>query len=236
VPDVSEKHWTENQLLASLLAKDRERLLTGMETLTVFFKEVIHTPAADIAYVYFPIDCIVVLVSSVDPEATVEVGLIGSEGMVGTAVLLGAKHATSRALVQTEGKALRLPATSLKRELSRSAALRAGLLPYAHALEAQSAQLAACHRFHTPHARLIRWLLMTRDRSQRDDIKITQSFIAHLLATRRATITDAANELQKEGLIRCSRGNIRILNRAALESAACTCYEVLKSRRHKSDK
>jgi CRP-like cAMP-binding protein len=77
---------------------------------------------------------------------------------------------------------------------------------------------------------------MTRDRSQRDDIKITQSFIAHLLATRRATITDAANELQKEGLIRCSRGNIRILNRAALESAACTCYEVLKSKRHESDK
>jgi CRP-like cAMP-binding protein len=230
VLDRKNSRWSENLLLAALPEKDRDRLLTRLEILTVSFKEILHTPAEEITYVYFPLDCIVVLVSSVEPEATVEVGLIGNEGMVGTPVVLAAKEANSQAVVQSEGNALRLPAPILKKEISRSGVSRNLLLRYAHALQAQSTQLAACHRYHTPQARLVRWLLMTHDRTKSDEIRITQDFIAHLLGTRRATVTEAANNLQKAGLIKSTRGKIAVLDRAQLEKEACSCYQTIKNR------
>lgn len=223
----SEKRWQENRLLASLPDRDRTRLLPQLEILTLFAKEKLYESGEQIHYIYFPLDCILVLISSVDENATVEVGLIGNEGMAGAQILMGAKHSNSEALILTEGKALRLPAPVLKKEAKRSSRIREVMLNYANALLAQSAQLAACHRYHTPKARLARLLLMIDDRVTGSELRITQDLLAHLLGTRRATVTQAANQLQDDGLIQSVRGRIRFLDRKGLEQASCSCYAII---------
>jgi CRP-like cAMP-binding protein len=227
VRESSEKRWQENRLLASLPDRDRSRLLPQLELLTLFAKEAVYESNEEINYIYFPIDCIVVLLSSVDTKATVEVGLIGNEGMVGATILMGAKQSTGQTLILTEGKALRLPAAVLKKEAKRSTRMRELMLNYANALLAQSAQLAACHRYHTPKARLARLFLTIDDRVATSELRITQDLLAHLLGTRRATVTQAANQLQDKGLIDSVRGRIMFLDRKGLESAACTCYGII---------
>lgn len=223
----SEKRWQENRLLAALPDRDRTRLLPQLEILTLFAKEKLYESGEELHYIYFPLDCILVLISSVDEKATVEVGLIGNEGMAGAQILMGAKHSNSEALILTEGKALRLPAPVLKKEAKRSSRIREVMLNYANALLAQSAQLAACHRYHTPKARLARLLLMIDDRVTGSELRITQDLLAHLLGTRRATVTQAANQLQDEGLIQSVRGRIRFLDRKGLEQASCSCYAII---------
>jgi CRP-like cAMP-binding protein len=227
VRESSERRWPENRLLKSLPDRDSARLLPQLEILTLFAKESVYEGGEEINYIYFPLDCIVVLLSSVDLNATVEVGLIGNEGMVGAQILMGARQSTSQALILTEGKALRLPAPVLKKEAKRSSRMRELMLNYANALLAQSAQLAACHRYHTPRARLARLLLMIDDRTTTSELHITQDLLAHLLGTRRATVTQAVNQLQDLGLIASVRGRIRFLDRAGLEKEACTCYAII---------
>lgn len=219
--------WQENHLLAALSEKDRSHLLPHLEMLNFFFKESVHEVGEELNYVYFPLNCIIVLVSSVDATATVEGGLIGREGMVGAPVLMGAKNATNQALILWEGKALRVPVPIMKKEFKRSSAMREILLPYENALLEQSAQLVACHRYHTPKARLVRLLLMVADRTGSSELNVTQDFLAYLLGTRRATITNAVNQLEQSDLVQCSRGHITILNRAGLESESCECYRII---------
>jgi CRP-like cAMP-binding protein len=227
VREGTEDRWPENELLAALSAKDRNRLLPRLEILTLYSREYLQQADEAINYVYFPLDSIVVLVSSVYPKATVEVGLIGREGLVGAQILMGAKKATNQALILWEGKALRIPVPVLKREFKRSSAMREVLLPYANALLAQSAQIAACHSYHTPKGRMVRLLLMTADRANSNEVKITQGFLANLLGTRRATVTNASNQLQDMGLIEWLRGRVKIVNREGLESESCGCYQVI---------
>ena len=222
-----EKRWQENRLLAALPERDRSRLIPQLEILTLFAKETVHETGEELNFVYFPLDCIVVLISSVEVEATVEVGMIGNEGLVGAQILLGAKHSTNQALILCEGKALRLPAAVHRKEAKRSSRMREVVLTYANALLAQSAQLAACHRYHTPHARLARVLLMINDRMKTGELSITQELLAHLLGTRRATVTQAANQLQDSKLIESVRGRIRFLDRKGLEEVACSCYAII---------
>lgn len=223
----SEKRWRENRLLTSLPDRDRTRLLPQLEILTLFAKESVYESSEELNFIYFPLDCIVVLISSVEPTATVEVGLIGNEGMVGATILLGAKQSTNKALILSEGKALRLPAAVLKKEAKRSSRMRELMLNYANALLAQSAQLAACHRYHTPRARLARLLLMIDDRVATGELRITQELLAQLLGTRRATVTQAVNQLQDARLIAAVRGRIRFLDRQGLAQEACTCYAII---------
>jgi len=227
VRESSETRWQENRLLAALPERERARLIPQLEILTLFAKETVYEPGEEMNYVYFPLDCIVVLISSVEAKATVEVGLIGNEGLVGAPILMGAKHSTSQALILTEGKALRLPAPIVRKEAKRSSRMRELMLTYANALLAQSAQLAACHRYHTPQARLARVLLMIDDRLHTDELRTTQDLLAHLLGTRRATVTQAANQLQDHKLIEYLRGRIRILDRKELEKVACSCYGII---------
>jgi CRP-like cAMP-binding protein len=229
-----EKRWQENRLLASLSERDRARLLPALEMLTLFAKEAVHDAGEELNFVYFPLDCIVALVSSVESQATVEVGMIGNEGLVGAPILMGAKHAHNRALILTEGKALRIPAASLRKEAKRSSRMREVMLTYANALLAQSAQLAACHRYHTPPARLARLLLMINDRMNTSELRITQDLLAHLLGTRRATVTQAANQLQDSALIQLVRGRIRFLDRQRLEQTACSCYAIIVAQQAES--
>ena len=223
----SETRWQENRLLAALPEKERERLIPQLEILTLFAKETIYEAGEEMNYVYFPLDCIVVLISAVESKATVEVGFIGNEGLVGAQILMGAKHSTSEALILTEGKALRLPASIVRKEAKRSSRLRELMLTYANALLAQSSRLAACHRYHTPQARLARVLLMIDDRLQTAELHITQDLLARLLGTRRATVTQAANQLEDSKLIESLRGRIRIVDRKELEKVACSCYAII---------
>lgn len=223
----SEKRWQENRLLASLPDRDIARLLPQLEILTLFAKEPVYESGEEINFIYFPLDCIVVLISSVDSKASVEVGLIGNEGMIGATILMGAKNSTSQALILAEGKAFRLPAAVLKKEARRSSRMREVLLHYTYALLAQSAQLAACHRYHTSKARLARLLLMINDRIATIEVRITQDLLGHLLGTRRATVTQAVNQLRDKGLIASVRGRIRFLDRKGLENESCTCYAII---------
>jgi len=227
VRESSENRWPENQLLRALPEKERSRLILQLEILTLFAKETVYEAGEELNYVYFPLDCIVVLISSVEETATVEVGLIGNEGFVGAPILMGGRYSTNQALILTEGKALRLPAMILRKEAKRSSRMREVMLNYPNALLAQSAQLAACHRYHTPQARLARLLLMIDDRLQTAELRITQDMLARLLGTRRATVTQAANQLEHDQLIQSDRGRIRLLDRNGLEKRACSCYAII---------
>lgn len=227
VHDSSEKRWQENRVLASLTERDRDLLIPQLDILTLFAKETVHESGEEMNYVYFPLDCIVVLISAVDSKATVEVGLIGNEGMAGAPILMGAQHSTSQALILVEGKAFRLLAAVLRKEAKRSSRMREVMLAFGNTLLAQSAQLAACHHYHHPKERLARLLLMIHDRIKKSELRVTQDLLAQLLGTRRATITQAVHQLQDSKLIEGVRGGIRFLDREGLERESCSCYATM---------
>jgi len=177
----------ENRLLSALSEKDRVRLIPRLDILTLFAKETMHESGEEMNYVYVPLDCIVVLISSVDEKATVEVGLIGNEGMTGTPILMGGKQAINQALILVEGKALRLPAAVLRKQAKRSTRMREVMLNYANGLLAQGPQLAACHRYHTPTERLARLLLI-------DPGSIEDSGVACNAGSSRATAGNATRD------------------------------------------
>jgi CRP-like cAMP-binding protein len=228
MPQLGQKTSPRNRLLAAISAKEYERLLPHLEIASLSYKQLIHDSGVPIEWVYFPDDAIVSLLSIVDKEAMIEVGIIGNEGMVGASILLGSRTTPTQALVQSPGTAMRLNADVLKREFKRSSTMQDLLLPYAHALLAEGTQSAACHRYHTPQERLCRWLLMIRDRSATDELKITHDFIAQMLGTRRATVTEAVHMLHKNNLIQQSRGRIVVLDRKGLEAASCSCYRIIR--------
>jgi CRP-like cAMP-binding protein len=217
-----------NRLLAGLPRGDRERFVAGGERVKLEFGEVLCEPGQRIRHVYFPADGFVSLAAPVDSRASLEVGLIGNEGMFGISLVLGIAVSAQRALVRGAGDALRMPAASFHRELQGSTALQRGLNRYLYALMAQFAQTAACTRYHLLEARLARWLLMTHDRAHSDGFRLTHDFLADMLGVRRVGVTKAAGELQRRRMIRYRRGHITILDRGALESASCGCYRAMK--------
>jgi CRP-like cAMP-binding protein len=219
----------ENRLLAALPKKDYNRLVAQMERVPLPFAEVLYEPGDTIHYIYFPNDSIVSLLSTVEDRSTLEVGIIGNEGMVGISVILGVTSSPNRALVQGEGSAMRMTAAALRKEINGNGPLQRLLNRQTHALMTQIAQSAACNRFHRVEARLARWLLMTHDRIGKDEFRLTQQFLSDMLGVRREGVTYAASALQKNQLIRYSRGHLTILNRRGLEGVACKCYSLIKA-------
>ncbi len=212
-----------NRLLALLPPKERERILTDATLVDLTFGSILWEPWDHIRHVHFPITGFISLLTIVDNH-TLEVGMIGDEGMCGHSLALGINEAPLRALVQGSGKSLRLKASTFQQHLKSSPALRQLMLGYVHVLIGQLTQTAACTRFHRVEARLARWLLMTRDRAHADTFDVTQVFLASMLGVRRVGVTAAARILQSQGLIRYSRGHMAILDRNGLEAAACVCY------------
>lgn len=217
-----------NRLLATLPRKEYQRLLPSMEETPLIFEKVLYEPGGVILDVYFPTSGIVSLLAAVEDRATLEVGLVGREGMVGLPVFLEVKTSGNRAVVQGAGSALKMKASALRRECADGGALPRLLRRYSHSLLTQISQTAVCNRFHPIEARLARWLLMTRDRIGDDQFQITQEFLSNMLGVRREGVNKAAGILQQKHLISYSRGALTILNGAGLEATACKCYRIIK--------
>lgn len=214
-----------NNLLASLPAEDYHALLASLEPVTLTYGEVLHEPGQLIRHVYFPNDCLVSLLTTVEGHRALEVGLVGREGMIGISLALGVDISSSRALVQGSGTAMRMSAARFRKELCKSLPLQGEVYRFANVKLSQARQTAACNRFHVVEARLARWLLMTGDRLRSDEFLLTQAFLADMLGVRRVGVTAAACALHKRGMISYNRGKIRILDRRSLEAAACSCYK-----------
>lgn len=228
MPKISRPPSIRNQLLAALPSEEYARLLPRLESVPLPFMEVLYEGGEPIRHVYFPDDGLISLLVVMDDETVREIGVIGNEGMLGTAVALGLKTTTTRALVQLPGSAMRLKAGALRDELGRGGALSNVLQRYAHALFTQVSQSAACVSSHTVDKRLSRWLLMTHDHAPGDEFEMKHEFLAMMLGVTRSVVTRAAGRLQQEEMIHYTRGRVTILDRNGLEAAACECYGVVK--------
>ena len=218
-----------NRLLAALPQREYQRLLPELEQVTMPFAEVLYEPGARIRHVYFPNDSVVSILAEVADRSTLEVGIVGNEGLAGISVFMGVDASPHRAVVQGAGTAMRMKASALRKESDGAGSLHRLLLLYAHSLLTQVSRAAACNRFHMVDARLARWLLMTGDRLGADEFRLTQDFISNMLGVRREGVSKAAGALQNNGLINYSRGHIKILDRAGLEAVSCECYGIIKA-------
>jgi CRP-like cAMP-binding protein len=228
MPSKQKNTLVANRLLAALPKKEYQQMLAGLEPVDLTFGDILFEPGDNIRHVYFPSSGIISLLSTVGEREHLEVGIVGNEGIAGLPVFMGVSKSRARGLVQGEGSAMRMKAATLRRELSKGSSLQKLLHRYTHSLLTQISQSAACNRFHQVNPRLARWLLMTHDRTEGDEFRLTQEFLSQMLGVRREGVTLAAGVLQKQKLISYSRGQIRILDRAGLEAASCKCYEVVK--------
>jgi CRP-like cAMP-binding protein len=224
--EVAEKNG--NWLLGALPDSDFARLAPMLEQVQVEVGDVLCEPGDPIRHIYFPHDSLISLLGVAEGRMTLEVGLVGREGMLGATVALGHDLAQVRAVVQRAGSASRMDSAQFRTEFARNPSLQRVLYRYTDTLLAQAIQIAVCSRFHVLEARLARSLLITRDRLQSDKFHLTHEFLAHALGVRRVGVTKAASALQQQGLIIYSRGNIEILDLAGLAAASCKCYEIVK--------
>lgn len=218
-----------NRLLAALPKDEYQGLMSKMEPVPLVFGEVIYGPGDLIRNVYFPTSGIISLLAAVEDRATLEVGIVGREGMVGLPAFMGVKTSGNVAVVQGAGEAMRMKAATFRKECDNGGSLTRLLRRYSHSRLTQIAQGAACNRFHPIDARLARWLLMTRDRMGTDEFQLTQEFLSNMLGVRREGVNKAAGMLQQRKLISYSRGHLVILDRAGLTAIACHCYGVIKA-------
>jgi CRP-like cAMP-binding protein len=214
----------ENYLIESLPSSARSRLLAICEPAELAMGEILGGVGMPTRYVYFPTVGFISLVIAVEGRPTLEVGMVGREGMLGTQLVLGVAADPLHAVVQGAGTAWRIGASEFSRELARSPPLQRELNRYVYVTMTQLASSAFCLRFHQIGQRLARWLLMTQDRAHSDSFHITHEFLAYMLGVRRVGITTAAGTLQREGLIEYRRGEIQVLNRRGLKASACCCY------------
>jgi CRP-like cAMP-binding protein len=217
-----------NRLLAALPKSEYQRLLPKLKPFSLVFGEVIYEPGDLIRNVYFPTSGIISLLAAVEDRATLEVGIVGREGMVGLPAFMGVKTSNNRAVVQGAGEAMRMQASAFRSECENGGSFPRLLRRYTHSRLTQLAQGAACNRFHPIDARLARWLLMTRDRMGTDEFRLTQEFLSNMLGVRREGVNKAAGALQEQNLISYSRGNLLILDRVGLQAISCQCYEIIK--------
>ena len=216
-----------NHLLSALPAAEWERWLPQLEAVELPLGQVLYESGRTLSHVYFPTTAIVSLLNVMEDGASAEIAVVGNEGLVGIALFMGGESTPSRAVVQSAGYGFRLPAHTIKQDFSRAPVLHL-LLRYTQALITQMAQTAACNRHHSLDQQLCRWLLVSLDRLQDNELAMTQELIANMLGVRREGVTESALKLQHAGLIRYARGHITVLDRQGLERRSCECYAVVK--------
>jgi CRP-like cAMP-binding protein len=222
-------HPQENHILDALPDAERKRIFPHLKLVQMPLGSVLYESGAVLRHIYFPTNCIVSLLYVMEDGASAEIAVIGNEGAVGVAVLMGGETTPSRAIVQSAGFAYRLTAERLKTEFDRHGQMMQMLLRYTQSLITQMAQTAACNRHHSVDQQLCRWLLLSLDRLPSNQLKMTQELIANMLGVRREGVTQAAGKLQKLGVIEYSRrGQITVLDRRKLENLSCECYAVVK--------
>src|SRR3990172_13354270 len=228
-PAVSGRHSPkQNHLLAALPAADYERLLPELELVPLPLGWAVYESGGKLGFVYFPTTSIISLLYVMENGASAEIAVTGSDGLVGIALFMGGETTPSRAVVQSAGYGYRLKAGVLKREFEQGGTLQHLALRYTQALITQMAQTAVCNRHHSVDQQLCRWLLLSLDRLQGNELAMTQELIAKMIGVRREGVTGGAGKLQAEGLIRYSRGQIMVLDRPGLERRVCECYAVGK--------
>jgi CRP-like cAMP-binding protein len=216
-----------NRILAALPPEQFARLVPQLSTVHLERDEVVYITGDQIRYVYFPINGLMSLLSTTETGSTVEVAMVGNEGIIGLPVILKNKLIPYEVTVQTQAEAYRIRAEDLQQEFDKGEALHELILRYLNVLIAEISQSALCHRFHTVEEALGRWLLMAQDRLNTESLHLTQEIISHALGVPRTGVTMAAGALQRAGLIRYSRGKIMILDREGLAQNSCECFRIV---------
>ena len=207
---------------------DLERFSKDLELIEMPLGEVLYESGEKLNYVYFPTTSIVSLLYVMEDGASAEIAVVGNEGILGISLFMGGETTPSRAVVQSAGYGYRLKAQLLKDEFNLNGPTMHLLLKYTQALITQMSQTAVCNRHHSIDQQLCRWLLLSLDRLESNELTMTQELIANMLGVRREGVTEAAGKLQKLGLINYSRGHIKVLDRAGVEKKCCECYKVVK--------
>jgi len=219
----------QNHLLAAMPAEVQDRLFSHLELVALPQGKVLYESGDTVSHVYFPTNSIVSLLYVMENGSSVEIAVVGNEGLIGVALFMGGDSTPSRAVVQSTGHAWRLTGQRLRDEFNRHGDMLLLMLRYTQALITQMAQTAVCNRLHSIDQQLCRWLLLSLDRITGNELAMTQELIASMLGVRREGVTDAAGKLQKLGVIEYSRGHITVLSRPRLEQLSCECYAVVKT-------
>lgn len=228
MPAATSRIETKNYILNTLPDDAYARLLPDLEQVELSKGHIIYQANQPIKYVYFPHSAMISVVTNTSDGQGIEAGVVGWEGMAGVEALLEVDSTSNESMVQIANGAIRINTAAIRKEFDRGEALHKITLRYVHAFMQQISQTALCNRVHTVEQRLARWLLMCRDRTGTNEIKLTQEFLSFMLGVNRPTVTIAANSLQDADYIRYSRGKIAIVNGKTLENFACECYEAVK--------
>lgn len=229
IPEHAVAGFRGNRLLAALPEDVYERLRPDLESVPLALGEVIYEAHEVLSHVYFPTTAIVSLLYTMENGTSAEMGVVGCDGVVGIAVFMGGDTTPNRAVVQSAGSAARLELKYFREEFRRVGELHRLLLLYTQSLLTQMSQTAVCNRLHSVEQQLCRWLLLSHDRLESDELIMTQELIANMLGVRREGVSVAAHRLQRAGLIHYRRGHITIADRLGLEARACECYRVVKT-------
>lgn len=217
-----------NHLLAALPENEWLRWMPLLERVDLALGQVLYESGVTMSHVYFPTNAIVSLLYVTESGASAEIAVVGREGVVGIALFMGGGSTPSRAVVQSAGQGWRLRGVAMQEAFNRSHPVMHLMLRYTQALITQMSQTAVCNRHHSLDQQLCRWLLLSLDRLEGDELLMTQELIANMLGVRREGVTEAALSLQRDGLIRYARGRIKVLDRPGLENRTCECYAVVK--------
>jgi len=217
------------RLLDGLSATERQKILAHCKIVDLKVGDVLYRPDQPQPFAYFPVDCIISIVYITEDGHSAEMALVGNEGLLGICSVLGGMTTPSWAVVQNSGRALQLRTPMLVNLFNSNEGIRLHLLRYVQALMTQMSQTAACNRHHSIQQRLCRWLLLSMDRLDSCEIRMTQEVIANMLGVRREGVTEAAGRIQHDGLIAYRRGRITVLDRDALQDLCCECYGVVRN-------
>jgi len=217
----------KNYLLAALPKDEFARVKSRLELVSCKLGEVLYESGDKMDYAYFPTTAIISMLYMMENGATAEIGVVGNDGLIGNALFMGGDTTTSRAIIQSAGDTFKMKAKDVKAEFALGGMFQQMLLRYTQALMTQISQTAVCNRLHSLEQQLCRWLLLSHDRLDSDNLVMTHDLISNMLGVRREGVTLAAQKLAKRKLIKNVRGTISIIDRQGLEEAVCECYQVV---------